>query len=789
MKKIFLVIFTSVSVWTFLKITTVVIGAQCTSDSDCGQNILYCDESCGGSFCKYCYADNVCVDGTCEVGSCDRSSCQDGCPCTGGQQGPDCTTQTRIYNGRITLDQNRNNSPDETATYGRYYNFIQNSSHQCTEGGPYTNVDIFTIGIPINTDGPTCRSEGAVLNEYRNADIGMIGWSKPDGAAACDAYDSGAWRNGVGQGNYTGGLNPRYGPFWYTQTKRDKSGRSVGCIKPNGWLCSQPYYAVDQWDRWLAEGISFWAKPDVTCRISQTTPGTVNAEVPENFTADCAGSGRGQTRIFYKSTAAAANALWTQSNGQITGSGLITDNITFPSAEDYYVTVISISGPSEARCSGNPWCPEWDPVTATSVTDCRAWVDCNQGSETVNGIVGNDVITVSAQPPPAGCEVTAVTDTNNLQIGEVRDVYATVKPTGGATIDQVLFQSQNNSIARMNGDAAVSPSYIYTDNTDFSDILGRTITATGVEGVGVGNTTILVTAYLTPSFGNISCSSTGVADPDGTVTVILPGPWWQTVGGNVFANGSISSMIPFACTPPGCDPYLVRELNDNSSLYPGITLYNSATAPNFGMGNGRLVRDNLEENWLVNSSTPYSSATRHDYSYFFNKIPVGVTPQNPTTPVNGNLSCVSCSFDGYEWYTYTGDFTIESLTLAVNQNAVLFVNGNLTINGNIDMPTPASQFFMAVVNGTINIQNPSLNPPTQTVNGIFVGNQFVVSAGPSQLVANGSVISWGQVNLARDLVARNTTEPAELFNFKPGYVIRMPKALLKRGGLWRELAP
>ena len=232
----------------------------------------------------------------------------------------------------------------------------------------------------------------------------------------------------------------------------------------------------------------------------------------------------------------------------------------------------------------------------------------------------------------------------------------------------------------------------------------------------------------------------------------------------------------------------MREQSDLANLFGGITTYNSLSAPNYGVG--RLVRDNPAEAWLVNSTTPYSSGTRYDYDYFVSKIPGGAIPAILAGPVNGSVSCASCNYNGYQWYTNTGGLTINSLTLAANQNVVIFVNGDLTIAGDVLIPAPtASKFFMAVVNGTLTVANPTANPATQTLEGVFVANQLTIGSGTTRLISNGSVVSWGGVVLNRNLGAGNVATPAELFNFRPDFVLRIPDELLRLTGLWREVNP
>jgi len=395
------------------------------------------------------------------------------------------------------------------------------------------------------------------------------------------------------------------------------------------------------------------------------------------------------------------------------------------------------------------------------------------------GVCGPSAFATSPQEVVSSCgscTIDSVPDVT-VAVDETASVFATVSTGGGGTVGQVEFSSNNTSVAIM----TPSDPFIDPDN-----ITGMGVAQGTIRGVSVGNTNVNVVATLTD--GITTCNSSSLVNPNnGDVTVTPPNPWWQTIGGDILSAAEITSKIPSTCaSSPVCEEFLNRELTDNPSLFPGVTTYYSILVPYFRSGD--LTRD-ANESWLTNTLSSFSSTLRYDYSYFFDKIPAAVTPLSVAGPISGTLSGATPDANGYEWYTNSGGLTINNLTINAGQRVVLFVDGNLTLAGDIDFANEATSFFMTAVDGAMDVANPAANPPTQTLNGLFVANQFNASAGSSQLVVNGSVASWGGVTLNRDIATRNATEPAELFNFRPDYVLRCPQELLKRGGLWREISP
>ena len=128
------------------------------------------------------------------------------------------------------------------------------------------------------------------------------------------------------------------------------------------------------------------------------------------------------------------------------------------------------------------------------------------------------------------------------------------------------------------------------------------------------------------------------------------------------------------------------------------------------------------------------------------------------------------------------------ITIPGDRKEVLFVNGDVKINGNI-VVDPGG-FLSIIVHGNITV-----DPSVTTVQGIIIAaNQdhtatFSTEIGSDQLVVTGSVIA-DNFSLLRDLGSTiNSTTPAEQFIFNPELLFTMPDAMKEIPYIWQEVAP
>lgn len=266
-----------------------------------------------------------------------------------------------------------------------------------------------------------------------------------------------------------------------------------------------------------------------------------------------------------------------------------------------------------------------------------------------------------------------------------------------------------------------------------------------------------------------------------------PGAWWQVKDGDVITNGKIQSVIPIACTLPGCNPNF--NLN-GTGTYPGIVMYGSSSTPVFTAAGGQGKVST--KNWLANTS--YMGKT-YDYSFFEGLVPSTVTVNEITTDtINGNyFQQNGTPSNNFVWFRRTGNLTITgNVNVNSTRKVILLVKGgNLTESAQIRLKKTGDGFFMAIVNGSINF-DPALTGSggQPAVEGLFLAdNQIHTGAGSEQLYVRGTLAAIGGIVLERDLQANNANTPGEFIEYAPDLIFSYPRDLTRTRVIWREVAP
>ena len=364
-------------------------------------------------------------------------------------------------------------------------------------------------------------------------------------------------------------------------------------------------------------------------------------------------------------------------------------------------------------------------------------------------------------PAPASCTISLPNMT--LTAGDpAQEVFAATSAFGGSIIS-VAFSSSNPTVATVTSPDASGPPF-----------------STFVTPLSPG--TSIFTAIATMNTGS-TCDTS--LEPR-TITVQNPIGWWQVKDGDITTNGSIQSPIPGTCVvSPSCDEFLV---NNNIGNVPGVPLYGGNLILNQG-----FASQNPPWGWKVN--TNYSAITEYKYAFYERLIP-GDTIRNPiagsTIGVGLLISAASSvSPDGYKWFFKDGDVTLNRQGLTSNK-IILFVDGNLTIDGEINLDDGRG-FFMAIVSGNI-IVEPNINVAGPEIEGIFVTDQtFITAADDDQLHIRGMVSAYnanssGPIIMGRNL-ADNTRTPSEIFEYAPDLLFNYPPSLTLKRTRWKEVTP
>ena len=278
-----------------------------------------------------------------------------------------------------------------------------------------------------------------------------------------------------------------------------------------------------------------------------------------------------------------------------------------------------------------------------------------------------------------------------------------------------------------------------------------------------------------------------------TVTVTVPGPWWQVQDADVITNGNLISPIPLTCVLPVCNPYF--DLKGQGG-YPGVPSYFGSAS----FGEGGVSEDPF--GWLANSMTTLNKV--YDYSYFQSMVRSNVEINEIVEPEiqGGYLINQGTQSRGYVWFKRQGDLTITGVANLQSRKVVLLVDGDLYLgrppaqSGSNIRVQDGTGFFMAIVSGDIIISpKAEIDPlnPQPVFEGIFLAEGQVKTGtdGPGldgQLWIRGSVAAYGGIVLERDLTDNGLT-PAEFFEYGPDLLFTFPRDLTSRKYKWKEIAP
>lgn len=264
---------------------------------------------------------------------------------------------------------------------------------------------------------------------------------------------------------------------------------------------------------------------------------------------------------------------------------------------------------------------------------------------------------------------------------------------------------------------------------------------------------------------------------------LLGSAWVQTEGGDVYASGTIRSLLP------NLTPRVFSKDGDGGN--PGVVTY--GTTYDFDGGSveqgGAYVSS---ANWLVNATR-----TSVDYyDFFYNRF------GRPTTTDNGlfsNLNAVSKPASRATPYYINGSITTTGDWVIADDESVIFiVTGDITIGGKVTI-TPGG-FAAFVAQGDINISSnvgTTFNSSTSVLDGIYVTSNAgtfatgsTTAAGTARLVGKGMFVA-GNFLLQRDLdtVNANTLASAELFIYDPQLLFTMPDQMKELPVVWQEVVP
>jgi hypothetical protein len=282
-------------------------------------------------------------------------------------------------------------------------------------------------------------------------------------------------------------------------------------------------------------------------------------------------------------------------------------------------------------------------------------------------------------------------------------------------------------------------------------------------------------------------------------------PWIQAYGLDVRFDTGLSNPIPPA---PNAACGSVTSI-PASSTTPGVLFSGDSTA-NFGRGQASST------NWVVGGTTYgelFTPATSNviDTAYGFMTASM---KQSNITPINLASVCTlnNCTLPANlanGVYTASGDVTLNSYTFPANKNFVFLINGNLTINGAIHVPTTATATFSTSGNITVaaSVGRAAACPAPATgsgdVEGMYSADKNVILQGnhdctnnvaDKQLNMQGSIVvnagqNGGTFQNNRDLCTGNLSFPTFTIKERPDFILNAPDFIKTQSLLWQEVAP
>ncbi len=251
-------------------------------------------------------------------------------------------------------------------------------------------------------------------------------------------------------------------------------------------------------------------------------------------------------------------------------------------------------------------------------------------------------------------------------------------------------------------------------------------------------------------------------------------PWVKVQGGDIHSNASVN----FARNVPD------GEFNGEYIISARSTIGGSVRS-----GEGWICP--LYPEGDLNPANN-SGVTAPDYDTLLSRF--GKNPiTRATVPPGGTLQ-------NNRVYRITQSASINGVyNVPVGVNALIFIEGNLTIGGEIRVPSTSTLTFIARDDIRISKQLAGGGPADDAIQaGLIAGGDINTAydrTGPTethrQLVTNGPLISLGgTVRLYRNLGdTDNGTTPAELINLDPKY-FPLQRTLMGRSRIfWREVAP
>lgn len=310
------------------------------------------------------------------------------------------------------------------------------------------------------------------------------------------------------------------------------------------------------------------------------------------------------------------------------------------------------------------------------------------------------------------------------------------------------------------------------ERADFGSLVPGASTSAGSFQIinfsfSVGSTPGVYTAFI---YVNPQCYQNAQSDVNWSNNILYftyavqPKSWFQTIGGDVGARANPGpGTIDISYDPPP----------GNQSDY-ALVAYNTGNA-----------KGQWELNGYDKPLFPPNNGSVYDYlaTRFRNKATYSQCAIN-----DANLLAVPA---GTDYVQCTGAASAGGNITAANRNFIIFVDGDLTVNSSLIIPTSTTVTF--VVQGNIIV-----NTPAVFLHGIYITrgsfSDCTTNCNPSgRLDIYGGVYA-GSLNLARvlstgPLTNLNDFAASVRITYQPRYLVAISRLLGSPAVSWREVEP
>ena len=314
--------------------------------------------------------------------------------------------------------------------------------------------------------------------------------------------------------------------------------------------------------------------------------------------------------------------------------------------------------------------------------------------------------------------------------------------------------------------------------------------------------------------------------------------WWQVWGGSVFSTGLMNSSIPnddTLCTVGElCYPHIVAADHNNG------TVTNASAGVPISEATIDATGNRFSENNPPGTNNPRAPGQQtellENYAYFSAGTDIGIVAvqaaagdATQTGTEFQNSAAVQTEVQGARVSKYGGNLTLDlsttKISVPANQKWIIFVPGNLRINGPTSDHSDSAQsrliqvanggYLAFIVGGNINIDsqigyeedagnNTIAAKVTPNIEGVYIADGTLKIESRDELdttpddykfVGAGTFVGWGGVLIPRkfddDMLYRrelNITSPVDLFIHRPDFVTNSPEFMRNKPQLtWQEV--